>query len=180
MRKVLGIYSIRNGVPLPNSVQLGILLGLAGFMAISVVSIPSYTSAESASGIVTVTASVMTAPPIITSPHHDQRLNNEAITLHGTCQADLTVKLFNNGMPVGATTCTKKANFGLPIKLQPGSNKITAGHYRPGPVSALSEEITIYHEPGALTKDSEDMLTDHSISNWINNSYALLVIRYAL
>jgi len=101
--------------------------------------------AVTSSGTVQVSAKVPGPAPttaaVITSPANNTTTTNADITVSGTCGADLTVKLFRNGIFAGETFCDSAGQFSLPITLYSGRNDLTALNYddldQAGPASPV-------------------------------------------
>lgn len=100
---------------------------------------------------ISVTATVLGPPPIqgavITSPKAGTHFTKTQVTVSGTCQANLPVKIFRNGALAGSTSCTAGGTFSLLIDLFPGRDDLTAHDYdflnQPGPDSPM---VTVYYD----------------------------------
>jgi len=61
----------------------------------------------------------------ITTPGNGASYSNSPITVSGTCQTDLLVQVYNNGVMVGSTICTS-GSFSMQVSLFAGINELTA------------------------------------------------------
>jgi hypothetical protein len=75
-----------------------------------------------------------TVPAIITSPKTGASFNTNPVTVEGTCPDKDMVKVFTNGILVGAVLCNK-GHFSVPVDLVIGKNDLTAL-----PFNALDEQ----------------------------------------
>lgn len=132
-----------------------------------------------ASGTIMVTASVTTIAPVITSPLAEKRLNSPSAAIGGTCQPDLTVKIFSNDLPAESTVCGSDKRFSIRVRLSPGINTLTAGHYRPGPVSGLSDKVAVYYDPAEAAHTRNLSVGDIDIV-WGSEPFASLIRDYPL
>lgn len=82
---------------------------------------------------VTVTATVLgpapTTPAIITSPSGNITVGVTPLVVSGTCGPGLEVRLTNNGVVVGITTCALDGTFVINISLAEGINNLAALNY---------------------------------------------------
>lgn len=86
--------------------------------------------------------------PVITSPTPDQVFATAPITVQGTCEAGLIVKIFRNNAFAGSTLCLVTNTFSLQTDLFLERNDIIARHYdaldQAGPDSNL---VVVYYRP---------------------------------
>jgi hypothetical protein len=68
------------------------------------------------------------SPPSLAIPGSGQSFNSIPITAGGLCQSGLLIKVFDNGVFVGATTCVN-GSFSIKISLFGGKNDLTAKQY---------------------------------------------------
>jgi len=118
-----------------------------------IISVPSLASAveNPQSGSIGLQGTIPSPPPsqpaVITSPTSGQTVTNPIITVSGTCPDGTIVKVFSNGVFVGATECSN-GHFSLQIELFSGTNNITAIDYdalnQAGPNSPT---VTITYTP---------------------------------
>lgn len=76
----------------------------------------------------------------ITTPGNGGSFSSSPITVSGTCQTDLLVQVYNNGVMVGSVMCTS-GSFSLQVSLFAGTNELTATMFddleQAGPVSNI-------------------------------------------
>lgn len=103
-----------------------------------------------------VVATVPEAPPsqaaVIVTPRNNDRFRDLPITVSGNCPAGTLVKIYNNGVFVGATFCNGARSFALQIDLFIGQNDLVARVFntneQPGPDSAT---VSVFYDlPGSI------------------------------
>jgi hypothetical protein len=113
---------------------------------------------------VAVIATVPEPPPnqaaVIITPKNNDRFRDLPITISGNCPAGTLVKIFNNGIFVGATLCNGARSFALQIDLFIGRNDLVARVFntneQPGPDSAT---VSVFYDlPGGLVPPQVPLL----------------------
>lgn len=99
------------------------------------------------SDILKVDATVVTEPPVTVLPPDNSHFKDKIITVSGSCQPDFIVVILRNSYIAGSSPCNSDGRFSVPISLVSGRNVLTAQHYRPGPDSALSNQVTVFYDP---------------------------------
>jgi len=88
--------------------------------------------AQTKSGNVTVTARVEgpapTSIPVIIQPRAGT-INHQLVTVSGTCEPGLLVKVFSNNAFIGSVYCDINSRFSLQATLFIGKNVLKAAHY---------------------------------------------------
>lgn len=111
---------------------------------------------------VTVTATVLGPPPttpaVITAPSGNITVGVTPLVVSGTCGPGLEVRLTNNGILVGTTTCALDGTFTINISLNEGINNLAVLNFdtlnQAGPASATitvtvrSPQVTTPTQPG--------------------------------
>jgi hypothetical protein len=90
-------------------------------------------------------------PAIITSPSTGQTFSTNPVTVTGTCQDGMLVKIFSNGILVGSVICSSTGHFSVPVDLVIGRNDLTAFNYnsldQQGP-AGNTVTVTLNQPPG--------------------------------
>ena len=76
----------------------------------------------------TVSAEPPTSAPVITSPSNNQVFTETPITVTGTCEGDVIIHIYKNGVFSGAAECIN-GSFELQIDLFSGANDLIARAY---------------------------------------------------
>ena len=108
------------------------------------------------------------APQINSIPDGKTFTTNDSLTVSGTCQNGMQVKIFKNEVLAGSTLC-KSGAFSLPIDLFAGSNVVTARDYnadniagpesRPIIVKLVAQDVQTNGKFLGTTVDSNLLLT---------------------
>lgn len=108
---------------------LALLLGSSSYVPVSAA---RDTSQNPQSGSIGLEGTISTAPPTrgatITTPGNGASFTTTPITVAGLCPSGVLVKIFDNNVFVGATTCNN-GSYSLQIDLFSGSNQLVARVY---------------------------------------------------
>jgi len=77
----------------------------------------------------TVPAAPLTDPAVITSPTDGAHISVPAQSINGTCPVPSYVKVYQNSVLVGVSTCTASGTFSVSVLLDPGANQLLAQDY---------------------------------------------------
>ncbi|MBW3538595.1 PKD domain-containing protein [Candidatus Parcubacteria bacterium] len=132
------------------------------------------------SDTITVNAAVKTAQtPVITVPADGQRFSAIPVTVAGTCSPDFVVTVLKNAVIAGSVLCRPDGRFSLEIDLFEGSNRLTARHDRPGPVSPDSDPVTVFYDrpaPPAPAPSSQSSATPSDVPPLASRTASQLTI----
>jgi len=117
----------------------------------------AYAATQTVTRSVTVTATVLGPPPttpaVITSPSGNITVGVTPLVVSGTCGPGLEVRLTNNGVLVGTTTCALDGTFTINISLNEGTNNLAVLNFdtlnQAGPASAIVTVLVLFSTPAS-------------------------------
>lgn len=129
---------------------------LAMVMLVAGVLLLGYGTAARSSTDLSVTAAIAvplpTGAPRITSPVDGARVSNAVVTVVGTCDPGLVVKLLVADRQTAAGLCAVTGKFSVKVTLAPGLSAISARQYNSdGVASARSNVVNVTCAPGPGT-----------------------------
>jgi hypothetical protein len=138
-----------------SSVKARVLL-LVGLLLVCIAVPAQNVLALMDSGDVDVSATVPgpppTNPPTISQPTNGQVFEQKNITVGGTCDPGLIVRVFSNSIFVGSAVCGAGGNYSFAIDLFLEQNDLVARQYdflnQPSPDSTM---VTVYYVPPTVT-----------------------------
>jgi len=129
------------------------LLLLTMFVAsISLALLPATVNAVTKSGDIHVNGLLAGPPPstapIVEEPASRSTFQKKSITVKGTCEADLIVRIYRNNIFAGSTICQPDGTYSLTIDLYVGKNLLVARQFdsldQPSPES---NKVVVYYTP---------------------------------
>lgn len=131
---------------------------LAFFFILSILFSPTIILAQSESGSVglegRVGAIAPTEAPVILVPDTDERFEESPITVSGTCQSNLLIKIYVNDTFSGSVICEGNA-FTIEVDLFTGENEIIARAYDNLDQASPDSNIVTVHL-NAITQDATE------------------------
>lgn len=110
------------------SLVLGCLLALGTTVPATALGSPAPEQSNNVGMQGTISSPPPQAPASITAPANDRSFTATPITITGLCQTGLLVKVFSNGVFVGAAQCTN-GSYSLQIDLFSGRNELVVRVY---------------------------------------------------
>jgi hypothetical protein len=107
----------------------------------------------------TITSPPPSTPPTISLPTNGQSFTSQPVTISGICTNGLLIRVFSNGVFIGAAECTNNS-YSISVSLFDGQNQLTTIAYDAlGQSSPVSGGITVNFNPPATITTPQLLLT---------------------